>query len=298
MYQVPTRADFDRKLRALIQDARTTSEQETNRIGAELAARGLGASSGPVISTIADRFDEIHSETLDRAVHLIHDFTNRMELPATEIASWARPLLGNLAGSLLLGIPAMDRPDLQQRVQSQYSLKFAQRLDDALRDIEIGFIGDRSMTVKDFDRRALVLRKLYDERHSDRFLPVPFDPSTARDEQETTARICRQLSESGLIEWCPTLGESQGSARITARGIDVIEGKTTSPIAINIVHSSSNVQIGEGNAQSFTFSGEKIVAAINNSNAPTAEKEKAKSAWQSVLDSSVLTKVIGLFTGA
>jgi hypothetical protein len=57
MYQVPTRADFDRKLRALIQDARTTSEQETNRIGAELAARGLGASSGPVISTIADRFD-------------------------------------------------------------------------------------------------------------------------------------------------------------------------------------------------------------------------------------------------
>jgi ABC-type transport system substrate-binding protein len=93
-----------------------------------------------------------------------------------------------------------------------------------------------------------------------------------------------------------TLGESQGFARITSRGIDVIEGNATSPFAINIVHSSSNVQIGEGNAQSFTFSGEKIVGAINNSNATTTEQEKAKSLWQSVLDR--LTKVIGLFTGA
>jgi len=81
----------------------------------------------------------------------------------------------------LLGIPEVTViPGLQQGTQGQYSLKFEQRLNDALRDIEIGFIGDRSMTVKDFDRRALVLRKLYDERHSDRFLPVPFDPSTVR----------------------------------------------------------------------------------------------------------------------
>ncbi|MGA3341871.1 MAG: hypothetical protein ABSD11_14870 [Methylocella sp.] len=180
MYQVPTRADFDRKLRALIQDARTTSEQERNRIGAELAASGLDK-SGLAVDRIAKRLDEIHHETLDRALHLIHDFTNRMKLPATEITSWARPLLKNLGDSLLLGIPEVTViPGLQQGTQGQYSLKFEQRLNDALRDIEIGFIGDRSMTVKDFDRRALVLRKLYDERHSDRFLPVPFDPSTVR----------------------------------------------------------------------------------------------------------------------
>jgi len=97
----------------------------------------------------------------------------------------------------------------------------------------------------------------------------------------------RSLRRTGLIDWKEGLaGEPEGMGRITSRGVDVIEGNATPPIAITIdrrqfsVHASSNVQIGEGNAQDINFTAEKIVASINSSTATPAEKEKAKSLFQ------------------
>ncbi len=301
MFDVPTKGDLDRKLSEIMHSAHRKAQAERARLESEFAAQSI--SSPHLISSIAECLDKIHAEYILRGMHIVHNFADMMNVPPMKITPWAKPQLENLGNTVLGQIRGAGFPEHQQRIRAQYVLVFQQRLESALRDIEIGFIRDRSMTIKDSDRRALVLQKFYDERHSNPFIPVPFDPSSPPEEQEITANICRQLEENGLIEWRSVLGTPMGSGRITSRGVDVIEGNTNSPIAITVdhrqfaIHNSSNVQIGEGNAQGITFSGQKIVAAINNSNASTAEKEKAKSAWQSVLDSSLLTKIIGYFTG-
>jgi len=113
------------------------------------------------------------------------------------------------------------------------------------------------------------------------------------------------FSGSALIDWKGSLGPGiDGAGRITSRGIDVIEGNAPPPIAITIesrqisVHGSSNVQIGAGNAQGITIRADKVIAAINDSQATVEEKEKARSAVQSILSSPLLTKIFGWVTGS
>lgn len=107
--------------------------------------------------------------------------------------------------------------------------------------------------MKDADRRAIILSKLYDERHVRSWISVPFDTTKSTEEQIIETNICDQLSQYGLIEWKGLVGSPVGMAKITARGVDVVEGSSKAPIAINIdarrisVSGSANVQIGDGN---------------------------------------------------
>ena len=149
-------------------------------------------------------------------------------------------------------------------------------------------------------------QKFYEARHvKSGFISLPVDPSASEEERFIAANICRQLGESGLIDWKGSLGPGiDGAGRITSRGIDVIEGNAPPPIAITIesrqisVHGSSNVQIGAGNAQGITIRADKVIAAINDSQATVEEKEKARSAVQSILSSPLLTKIFGWVTGS
>jgi hypothetical protein len=160
------------------------------------------------------------------------------------------------------------------------------------------------MIIKDADRRAVILQKFYDVRHErNDWLEMPVEASASEGERRIVYNICRQLSESGLINWKVFSGpDFNGAGRITNLGVDVIEGNVKSPIAITIdgrqisVHGSSHVQIGDGNAQNITFTADKIVAAINSSQVPPGEKEKAKSIVQSILESPLLSKLLGLVT--
>jgi hypothetical protein len=91
-------------------------------------------------------------------------------------------------------------------------------------------------------------------------------------------------------------------AHITGRGVDVVEGSTTAPIAISIdrrisVSGSTHVQIGDGNVQDLHLNAEKIVAAINRATATEAQKEEAKSLLGRLLDNPIMSKIIGAFTG-
>lgn len=109
------------------------------------------------------------------------------------------------------------------------------------------------MTEKDSDRRARVLRTLYDTRHQIDWRPMPAaNQALSSEEVKILLNICRQLAESELIEWKTLAGWQFGLARITSQGIDVIEGNIASPIALTVdarrisVTGSANVQIGDG----------------------------------------------------
>jgi hypothetical protein len=301
MYRDPSRADFDRNLSAIVHSAFRVADAEGARIKSEFISRGMGQST-PLISTIAGRHDEIHADATTKAMHLIRDFVGRVHASASEVAAWGRLQLDNMSATLVATIPSAGFPQVLQQIQRQCRAVFDQRIESALKDIEAGFIGGRNIVERDADRRAIILQRLYDQRHhSDGFIPVP-ENGGSPEERITAVNIARQLSQNGLIDWKELSGAGMGMARITAQGVDIVEGTRASPITIAInrsinIHGSTNVQVGEGNRQEISIAGEKVIAAINNSTATAEEKEKAKSVLQSVLSSPVLSAALGLAKG-
>ena len=104
----------------------------------------------------------------------------------------------------------------------------------------------------------------------------------------------------GLIEWkTPARGTPDGMGRITARGIDVVEGNAPPPIAISIdnrsysVSTSMGVQIGDRNVQGdICLNARVIFDAVDQSTATANEKEEAKAIWQKVIENPTLWRII------
>lgn len=159
--------------------------------------------------------------------------------------------------------------------------------------------------MRDGDARGVVLKRLYDIRHRrDRanasdFAGLPIEP-------RVLPNIMEQLAQQNLIDWHPVREGMDNHlifmARITAFGVDVVEGNVASPITVTIdssvnVHGSQNVQVGgQGNVQTVTMDIERMINAVDGANVSAAEKTEAKSLLQKIalnkLVQSILTKYI------
>jgi hypothetical protein len=162
--------------------------------------------------------------------------------------------------------------------------------------------GEQGLKLKavmtDADRRAIVLRKFYEVRHSHQWYRMPDDRNITKEDAFTTVNICTQLDQNGLIEWKPYY--EGGAGRIKSQGVDVIEGNAQPPIAISIdkrisISDSKHVQVGHGNTQDISFNAEK--AAINRSSATVTEKEEAKTLLKTLMENPILSKIFGSFLG-
>ena len=102
--------------------------------------------------------------------------------------------------------------------------------------------------MRDSELRGVILEALYNQRRKDLVnldqelggLPVP---------HSATESILRQLVKKGLLERPVQPLNGLGNARITAYGIDVVEGTTSPPVSI-VLHQRitvQDVQVGEGN---------------------------------------------------
>jgi hypothetical protein len=153
--------------------------------------------------------------------------------------------------------------------------------------------------IKDSELRGRVLQKYYDARGEAGMIQVPRLTDEIID-RDTAFRISTQLGEHGLIDWKPsqTLHVQTGLGKITADGVDVIEGTKQPPFAISVhdhrvqISNSSSIQVGTGNMQGVTISGERISIAIDRSNASQVEKEEAKSILQKILGSPLLSSIL------
>ncbi|MGF6764809.1 hypothetical protein P3T24_005143 [Paraburkholderia sp. GAS33] len=163
--------------------------------------------------------------------------------------------------------------------------------------------------MKDNELRALVLEKLYEYRHLDRFHQWTNDDLSALGIQSNVLfAICDQLSDHSLVEWksIRTLGGTEGGmVRITAHGVDVVERTSSSSISISFdhsqhinVHSSSNVQIGDHNSISIVNELEKLVGLVKDSGATLEEKQGALSKLAAFLNSPAVSAVLGGAVGS
>jgi hypothetical protein len=154
----------------------------------------------------------------------------------------------------------------------------------------------------DADRRAVVLRKFYEVRHSSERYWMPDDGSVTGEDEIITTNICRQLDEHGLIDWRASPRGRGGMGRITSHGIDVVEGSARTAIAISIdkrisISGSRHVQVGDGNTQDVRIDAERVVTAINQSDATVTEKEEAKTLFKTLMENPLLSKILGSFAG-
>jgi len=159
--------------------------------------------------------------------------------------------------------------------------------------------------MKDNELRAVVLQKYYELRRLGPFQwnEVPIEDNFPIKALDELSRVCDQLAEHRLIEWKPTRlrgGVIGGFGKITAFGVDVVEGTATPPITITfdqrqtVSISGSNNIVGNHNSIDI----DEMNMAINRSNFSAAEKMDAKSLWQKVSENELLNTVIGSVCGA
>ena len=156
--------------------------------------------------------------------------------------------------------------------------------------------------MKDTKLRGLLLQVFYERRRDDWFVPTAEELGADVAEQDIL-QVCSQLGQHNLIEWksLATYGSiNDGMGKISAFGIDVIEGEATPDIKVEFVQNqtvnitgSSNVVVGNNNSQTITHTVRDLLKIIEASTGQTAEKAEAKSLLRKFLEHPLLTSVAG-----
>lgn len=138
--QKPTLADLQRNLDAIINRDQQHARKELEATKASLAARGLSV-SGPMLQAALDVLDEHHKKSIISAMNFIHQFSDTgADISMQDLVATAGERYEKFATNLLCWLPPVGKPQLVDGYREQYAAVFRQRLEDALRDIEIGFI--------------------------------------------------------------------------------------------------------------------------------------------------------------
>jgi hypothetical protein len=157
-------------------------------------------------------------------------------------------------------------------------------------------------TMKDTQLRGIILAKYYDRRRGEIFTPKPedFDPPIAIDD---ILAISDQLGQHGLIEWKVLKrfgGIAAGIGKISAFGIDVVEGEATPDIKVEFVQSktinvtgSSNVVVGDHNQMSVTQHIAGLARVIDNSTGTPEQKAEAKGLLRRLVEHPLVASVAG-----
>lgn len=165
----------------------------------------------------------------------------------------------------------------------------------------------------DNDLRAILLKKFYDKRSDGGFqwVQTDFDDIKETLDFQEILRVCDQLNENGLVQWKSVKAAGgisvNGFGKISAQGVDVIEGTAKSPISINLdssitVHGSSHVQIGNNNTQGIEIHIREILEQIEKAPGTPEQKAEAKSKLKDFLEvakviipatTSLLTTLLG-----
>jgi hypothetical protein len=165
--------------------------------------------------------------------------------------------------------------------------------------------GNRKMN--DNEIRGLLLRKYYERRRDSLFQPKPEDFSGQLTTSDILA-VSAQLAEHGLIDWRSTSTMSdtergRGLGKITAAGIDVVEGAAPAPIAIRLQNvtvqgsPNANIIVGDSNTQNISANIEAIIRAINEGKGTDAQKADAKSLLKRFVDHPLVAAIAGGLAG-
>lgn len=164
----------------------------------------------------------------------------------------------------------------------------------------------------DGDFRGFVLKSLYDNRRSGT-LSIHSSLLPIQTTDQEVWRIFEQLKQHGLVEgqilenYTNVGGPIDAvMGKITAAGVDVVEGKQFQPLQINFVQinninvtGSSNVAIGHNNSQQIlTNSLNEILMFIEQCTNTDAQKLEAKNKLEEFLANRSVAAIFGTTASA
>lgn len=248
MFRTGEKADFERMLDDILGRAKTAAVSTSGQVEAESAARGTLLSSGTPI-VMEQRLTPIHETALTDAMKLIVQFSERTGIPMPELSEAAKSKLATFTSEITERmVTAASRMNLTQ-VLSQAHERFNRRVENALRDVEIGFIQSRSAIVTENStnqsKAMRLLKALYDATRA-RTEPVFIEEINTGLSEEEAKAAWRYLKDRGLIDTFSI----PYTARINGAGVDAIEGARRRPdqpstdfpsVSYNIVYNTMHV---------------------------------------------------------
>jgi hypothetical protein len=248
MFRTGEKADFERMLDDILSRAKTSALTTSAQVEAESAARGALLSSGTSIA-MDRRLTPIHETALADAMRLIVQFSERTGIPILELNEAARPKLVTFTSDITERMAtAAKRMNLTQLL-TQARGRFDRRVENALKDVGIGFIEGRSAIVKENStnqsKAMRLLKALYDATRA-RTEPVFIEEMNSGLSEEDAKAAWRYLKDRGLIHTF----NIPYTARINGAGVDAIENAQKHPdqpvsafpsVTYNIVYNTLHV---------------------------------------------------------
>lgn len=263
MFRAGNKADFERMLNDILTRAETTSVNAAAQVEAESAARGALMSSGTPI-LMEQRLTPIHENALADAMRLLVQFSERTGIPVDELVAVTKPRFANFTANIMNPMAtAANRMNLTP-ILSQARARFNRRVENALLDVEVGFIQGRSAIVtENSTNQSKALRLLNALYHATRAKtePVVIEEMNTGLSVEDAKSAWRYLKDRRLIDTFSI----DYTARINGAGIDAIEGAQRRPdqpstsfpsVSYNIVYNAmhvgtiSNSPVQQGGVQS------------------------------------------------
>jgi hypothetical protein len=248
VFRTGDKADFDRMLEGILSRARTAAAETAVQLEQEFALHGMLRSSGTPIE-MERRITPIHELALGDSMRLIAQFSERTGVSVDELCQTAKPRLVTFASGITERIANAARHVNLMELAAQASERFTRRVENALRDAEIGFIQGRNVTLTESptnQSKALqLLNAIYVKTHS-RTDPVFISELETGLLEEDLKAAWRYLKDRGLID---TFNIAY-TARINGRGIDAVESAHRHPdqtssnfpsVTYNIVNNTVNV---------------------------------------------------------
>jgi hypothetical protein len=141
--------------------------------------------------------------------------------------------------------------------------------------------------MRDSELRGLILEALYNQRRKD-LVNLDQELGELAVPQGVMESILRQLVKKGLLERPIQPLNGLGTGRITAYGIDVVQGTTSPPLSI-LLHQRitvQDVQVGEGNIPN--ISDTKLDVPMDHSeashNRPKSSFERISKWWKRMME--------------
>jgi hypothetical protein len=240
--------DFERMLTDMVGRSKTDALMACAQVQSEFTKHGAYTSSRLPIS-MERSINLIHETLLTNAMRLVVEFSENSGIPVPDLIGASRPRLTEFSGEIADHIAKAGGTTTSSQSFSHMRERFTQRTENALRDVEIGFIQGRNAVVTENStnqsKALLLLQALYDATRS-QTEPVFINTLDTGLVQADAEAAWRYLKDRALIDTFSI----PYTARINARGLDAIEGAKRSPdqpsasfpsVSYNIVNNTMNV---------------------------------------------------------
>jgi cation transport regulator ChaC len=249
VFRTGEKHDFERMLTDMVDRAVTSAISACTQVQSEFAKHGAYRSSRLPLS-MEQAVISVHETLLKNSMHLVIEFSENSGISVPDLIEISRPKLASFMAQISEHISKSGGGTSPLQYSAQMHERFNQRTENAVKDVELGFIQGRNALVTENSTnqsKALrLLQALYDATRNQAEPAIVHMLKTGLSEPESQA-AWRYLKDRELIETFSI----PYTARINAAGIDAIEGARRRPdqpsanfpsVSYNIVYNTLHVE--------------------------------------------------------